>query len=100
MSDSYQRAEIERALFGTPEDSFLRVKVIGDQGESKHLNASPQQVRAIREILGGDLLAVLSEALGDAHAYRGDGEEDNEMQERYTALAMAIGVDANFDTGH
>jgi hypothetical protein len=102
VSDDYKRAEIDVALAGTPEHHHLTVKIYGDEDASKHLNATPEQVRAIREILGGELLEVLSEALGDAHAYRSDDDDvfTTELRRRYRALAEAVGLKPNFDTGH
>lgn len=88
----YQRAEIERALKDHPERHHLTLKIQGDEGASKWLNVTPQQTRVIRELLAGDLLEVLAEALGDALAYRCD-EEDREVAARYRALAEAVQVE-------
>jgi hypothetical protein len=55
MSDfdhwSYERREIDRALRGQPEGELLRLKIMGEQGESRWLLVTPQQVRAIRELI-------------------------------------------------
>lgn len=51
----YVRREIDRALRDHPADVKLRIKVIGEHGESKWLSVTPDQARAIRDLLTGDL---------------------------------------------
>lgn len=99
---NYERIEIDRALAAAPEGDSLSVKVTSRYGASRWLIATPQQVRAIREILGGELLGVITEALGDAHAYRSDSDDTFtvELRRQYRAVAEAVGLTPNFDTGH
>lgn len=59
----YKRREIAEALRDHSEGLPLKVKVLGEAGSSKYLSASPAQVRAIREILGGGSLEDIATAL-------------------------------------
>lgn len=57
MTDTfnYERNEIWRALSRHREDDGpLQVKIRGSKDESRWLNATPAQVRAIADILGGN----------------------------------------------
>lgn len=63
QAQNFRRKEIDDALSGHPADELLKVKVRGAVGESKWLSATPAQVAAIREILGGGDLVSIAEAL-------------------------------------
>ena len=55
MTDAwYVRREIDSALKDHPEGTMLRLKIIGDAGETKHLSVSADEVRAIRDLLTTD----------------------------------------------
>lgn len=60
---AYKRKEINQALFNHPEHHALTVKVVGDTGASKYLNATPAQVRVLREVLGGGSLTDITDAV-------------------------------------
>lgn len=62
----YEREQITRALADHPDHHTLMIKIVGDENATKYLNATPAQVRAIREILGGGRPEDVVAALGGA----------------------------------
>lgn len=51
----YVRGEIDHVLRGVADDDRISVKFYGDGRQSKWLRVTPDQVRAIRDLLTGDL---------------------------------------------
>ncbi len=63
---NYERAEINRALSGTPERHTLCLKITGVEGASRWLSISAAQARAVRELLAtGDLDQVRAALNGE-----------------------------------
>lgn len=62
MAD-YERCEIARALKDHPGDEAdepLRIKIVGQRGETRWMNATPAQARAIADVLGGSATEPVS----------------------------------------
>jgi hypothetical protein len=66
MADTYRRNEIQQLLDAGPhdEETWFRLKILG-KSETKHLNVSPAEVEAIRDLLHGPNVDPLRRLLAD-----------------------------------
>ncbi len=110
MSDfDYHRREIARAMEDHDSGNPLRIKITGDRGETRWMNVTPAQVRAIADVLSGKrtpATATWANASGVWHAkVRLDGpsqlnrEEDMRAFRRRAQRAIRRQVDARGESG-